>query len=144
MVFRLLSLLLFISTLSKASGIGPDEPNIVVIGNKTTYHYSSIKNIREIFRGKYALWPNGISVTVVLPAPKSEDAEEIAKYLYNNTAVWMQKYWLSLVFQGRSNPPIFLDTDQEIIDYVKKTEGAIGILKTDTRKIPEPLLIHLQ
>lgn len=119
MVFRLLSLLLLISTLSKASRIGPDEPNIVVIGNKTTYHYSSIKNIREIFRGKYALWPNGISVTVVLPAPKSEDAEEIAKYLYNNTAVWMQKYWLSLVFQGRSNPPIFLDTDQEIIDYVK-------------------------
>lgn len=127
-----------------AKGMGPDDPVITVIGNKTTYHYTNLKNIKDIFRGKYALWPNGISVTLVLPTPKSKDAEEIASFLYNNTAVWMQKYWLSLVFQGRSNPPIFLDSDQEIIDYVKKTEGAIGILKTDIRKVPEPILIHLQ
>jgi hypothetical protein len=64
----------------------------------------------------------------VLPSQKNESAALTAKVFYGTTVKGMQKFWLSLVFQGRANPPIFLDTDEEIIIYVQKNPGSIGVI----------------
>ena len=53
----------------------------------------------------------------------------------------VQKFWLSLVFQGRANPPVFLDDDSDIINYVRKTPGALGVVSTNAQNIPKELLI---
>ena len=55
----------------------------------------------------------------------------------------MQKYWLSLVFQGRTSPPVFLDSDAEIIAYVLKTPGAIGVIAAESRKTVDSKYLFL-
>ena len=38
------------------------------------------------------------------------------------------KYWLAQVFQGRVQSPHFFTSEEELIDYVNQTTGAIGIV----------------
>jgi ABC-type phosphate transport system substrate-binding protein len=118
--------------------------DLTIIGNKTGFDKNAIKEIKQIFKGKYSTWPlSRSSVTIVLPAPQSPNAQKVATQLYANTVSGVQKYWLSLVFQGRANPPIFLETDEEIIAVVKKTPGAIGVVSSSNANIPKNLIISI-
>jgi ABC-type phosphate transport system substrate-binding protein len=96
-----------------------------------------------IFRGEEALWDNKKSIIIVLPSSKNETAEEIAKTIFNGSVMTMKKYWLGLVFQGRANPPVFLDSNEDIINYVQKNQGAIGILYCKKEIVPQSLLINI-
>jgi ABC-type phosphate transport system substrate-binding protein len=116
---------------------------VTIIGNKTGFSSNSAKEIKQVFRGKYANWSTREQVIIVLPASKSSSAETVASVVYGNTVSGVQKYWLSLVFQGRSNPPVFLDTDEEIINYVKKTSGSIGVISSGNQKVPGNLIISI-
>ena len=54
----------------------------------------------------------------------------------------VKKYWYSLVFQGRNDPPYFFASDQELIEFVKLNPGAIAIVEK-SNKVPENLKIKL-
>jgi hypothetical protein len=47
------------------------------------------------------------------------------------------------VFQGRSNPPVFLDTDKDIINYIEKNPGAIGIISRSNTDVKSALIINI-
>ena len=116
---------------------------VTIIGNKTGFSTNSAKEIKQVFRGKYANWSTREQVIIVLPASKSSSAEIVASVVYGNTVSGVQKYWLSLVFQGRSSPPVFLDTDEEIINYVKRTSGSIGVISSGIQNVPRNLIISI-
>ena len=109
--------------------------DIAVVQNKTGFTNGRMKDLQSVFLGKYSQWPSTKeTVTIVLPSSKCASAVKSASAIYNSTVKEMQKYWLSLVFQGRANPPVFLDSDAEIIDYVLKTPGAIGVIADESKK----------
>ena len=119
-------------------------PELTIIGNKTGIESTSLKEVRQIFKGKYSSWPvTKISVTIVLPSPQSANAQKTATQIYANTISGVQKYWLSLVFQGRANPPLFLESDEEIVEAVRKTPGAIGIISSGYPNTPKNLVINV-
>ena len=119
-------------------------PELTIIGNKTGIESTSLKEVRQIFKGKYSSWPvTKISVTIVLPSPQSANAQKTATQIYANTISGVQKYWLSLVFQGRANPPLFLESDEEIVEAVRKTPGAIGIISSGYPNTPKNLVINI-
>lgn len=116
---------------------------VTIIGNRTGFTSNSSKEIKQVFRGKYTNWSTQQQVIIVLPASKSPSAEIVASTVYGNTVSGVQKYWLSLVFQGRANPPVFLDTDDEIINYVKRTSGSIGVIMAGHPDLPKNLVITI-
>lgn len=120
-----------------------DLSKMIVIGNKTGMSSVSLKELRKIFKGKYTNWRNGETVTIVLPSPKTNNAEPVAKIIYQTSVPSMQKYWLSLVFQGRFSPPIFTDSDLETVQQIQKITGAIGIVDKDAAGIPRALIIQV-
>jgi hypothetical protein len=141
---RRTKIIIIISLLNILSGIAYSQnENFTFIANDIDFKSTTLKNIKSVFRGKYSSWKNKQSVTIVLPSTKSENASEVAKYLYETTVNGMQKFWLSQVFQGRSNPPVFLENDSEIIEYVRKNRGSIGIVKSNSSNIPNNLKINI-
>jgi hypothetical protein len=89
------------------------------------------REVVRIFQGKYTRWPlSQVAVTIVMPSSKHPNALAICKTMGYGSFKEMQKYWLSMVFQGRFSAPLFLDTDQEIIDYILRNSGAVGIVST--------------
>jgi len=113
-----------------------------VIGNTTGVTELTQAQVKSYFKAKYTLWDNGKSVKIVLHSSESTQAEKVAKLIFNTTHQGVKKYWLSLVFQGRANPPIYCDSDAEVLQYVKKTPGAIGIIQSST-SCPSQYLIKI-
>jgi ABC-type phosphate transport system substrate-binding protein len=117
--------------------------DFVIIGNDIGIKTSSTAHIKSIFRSKYSSWNNGQSVIIVLPSKKNQSAASVSAYFYETTITGVQKFWLSQVFQGRSNPPVFQDTDEEIIRYVEKNPGAIGVIRKSGQTINPAIIINI-
>jgi hypothetical protein len=127
----------------QANGQPPKAPDLVIVGNDIGIKSASLKHIRSIFRGKYSSWNNQQTVIIVLPSKKNASIKDVSSYIYETSTTGMQKFWLSQVFQGRSNPPVFLDTDAEIIQYVNKNPGAIGVINRPVEPVNAALLINI-
>lgn len=92
----------------------------------------SLKEAVKIYHAKYTRWPvSGEQVIIVLPSSKHPAASALAMLLYKGTFRDLQKFWLSLVFQGRFAPPVFLDSDQEVMQFVLQNKGAVGIVAAE-------------
>jgi len=103
----------------------------------------SSKEVVQIFRNGRSLWPTGEKVIIVLPSNKSDFSEIVARNLYGGNVTTMQKFWLALVFQGRANPPVFFQSSEEILAYVAKNPGAIGVLPKSSIQSPIPFLLTI-
>ena len=99
--------------------------------------------LKTVFKPKNNFWPNKRPVLLVLPGNQSPLRDKIAKDIYGISYVASQKYWLSLVFQGRFNAPVSLSTDEETLSYVIKNPGAIGFV-TDPSAVPQKFLILIK
>jgi len=109
--------------------------SVVYFGNDLGLTAMPNAKAQRVFTGKETLWKNGKTVVICLPGTKSPKAEEIYSKVYNKSVKEVQKFWLSLVFQGRAKSPMFFDTDQEMVDYIKRTPGAIGVLSADKKSL---------
>ena len=88
--------------------------------------------IAKIFHGKYSRWPKTQKqVILVLPSSKHTQAPVIAKLMGFSSFKEMQKFWLSMVFQGRFGAPLFYDTNQEMVDYINRNSGSAAIISAD-------------
>lgn len=140
MVFRILALILCLFSLNKLQG--QTFGNYQVIGNSIGVNSLSETNFKAYMKGKYVLWGNNHQVLVVFPSSEHNKAEEVSRLVYNRSHTATRKFWLSLVFQGRTIAPKFCDSDQEILDYIKSKKGAIGIVNK-SMDIPEYLKITI-
>jgi len=114
-----------------------------LMGNKTGLVSVNRKQLNGIFRGNQSIWKTNEQVIVVMPSSKAEFADQFAKSVLQMSHSALQKYWLALVFQGRANAPVFLNSSAEILDYVKKNPGAIAIVKSSEREIPSGMAITI-
>ena len=120
------------------------DEKLHIIGNKTGLTELTLKEARDIFKGKMAFWKNKEEVIIVLPSPKSDDASGVANEIFQTSVTGMQKHWLALVFQGRANPPVFVQSTKEAIDYVNKNPGAIAALYCKSSEVPSSIMIKLK
>jgi ABC-type phosphate transport system substrate-binding protein len=134
-------LLLFGWLLAPASSLGQSVwGELTIIGNKTGVSQMKAQEARNVFRARNTNWSNKIAVSIALPSAKSSISETTARVIYGTKPASVQKFWLSIVFQGRASPPYFFDSDQELIKFVQKTPGAIGVVSSST-DIPSNLSI---
>jgi hypothetical protein len=72
---------------------------------------------------------------ITVPSSKNPICSSISKNIYNMSVMGMQKYWLSLTFQGNITPPVFLENDDETIKFIENNPGAIGFIsETNSNK----------
>jgi ABC-type phosphate transport system substrate-binding protein len=117
-------------------------PGFEVVGNDIGVTVLTPTEVRNIFRGERALWSTGQAVTVVLPSGRSPYAASFAEGVLGMRREVMQRFWLGLVFQGRSAPPVNLGTAAEVIAYVERTPGAIAVVPVGTA--PRALVVPVR
>ena len=101
---------------------------MVPIANDTGQSNWSTDQIQSVFLGERDNWTSGQSVQVVLPSSNSESFAKTANWALEAGAFEYQKYWLSIVFQGRAKPPVYVEDEEAVIRYVANHPGAIGLL----------------
>lgn len=133
-------LIILLTSLSAVETIAQSR---VVVANGIGKSEITVEELKNVFKPKFNKWPNGAPVVIVLPGQASVLKDGVASEIYNSTFSGVQKYWLSLVFQGRFDAPYFFDTDEEVIRFVSKTKGAIGFVSGGPQ-VPESLLVRIK
>lgn len=125
------------------SGFQLKAQEFQVVGNDIGITSLTQSELVSIFKPKNNRWENNRPVILVLPGASSEINQQVSNQIYAKSFVAVQKYWLSLVFQGRFNAPYFFNTDEETISFIQKTPGAIGFVSPNT-PVPDRLLIKIR
>ena len=118
--------------LMAGGALGQSVPEgAVIIGNEIGVKELTTKEVRQYMRGESSRWKEGsdYSVTVVLPSTKLPECVPTSEFLVNSSRPSsLQKYWLSLVFEGRAKAPVFGQTQDGVLREVMAKPGAIGIV----------------
>ena len=57
---------------------------------------------------------------------RSEVRKAFSKVVHRKHVGVIQHYWQRQIFSGRGVPPLFFDTDEEVLDYVRNHLNAVG------------------
>jgi ABC-type phosphate transport system substrate-binding protein len=82
--------------------------------------------VQDAFLKKVTSWPGGDVIRPVDLAPRSRVREEFSDQVLARPIAAVRRYWQQNIFAGRSLPPPELESDEQVIEYVLKHEGAIG------------------
>jgi ABC-type phosphate transport system substrate-binding protein len=112
--------------------------DILVIANKGVSSGSISKDqLKRIYLGKLSRWDNGDKVNFCLV--KSDLLEQFTQDYLGQSAMNYLKYWKKLVFTGKGSMPPFLEKDEDVIQFVAETKGAVGFVpsgaNTDSVKV---------
>ena len=118
--------------------------DFVVVANGSGLSEVTVPELRRIFRGEQSLWSTKQPVSVVLPSARAEFTDRFARQVLGMTRAGMQRYWLALVFQGRANPPVLQDSAADVLAYVQRTPGAIGLVPASTPGLQKALVIRVR
>lgn len=111
----------------------PDEQTagILIIGSKNIPESSLSKtDVQNIFLGKKTKVDSTKISFVIL---KEGDIHEgfLKEYL-SRTPSQYDKYWKKMIFTGQGKAPKVFKTEEELVEYIKTTEGVIGYISSDT------------
>lgn len=99
----------------------------VVVSSKSNLTNISKSDISKIFLSKTKDLPNGKkALTVELDQNKSQ--LEFYKKISRKSKRQLKKYWATIIFTGRGQPPKKLNSVDDIIAFIKKNVNAISYI----------------
>jgi ABC-type phosphate transport system substrate-binding protein len=110
-----------------------DPPRYSVIVHRDN-HLDTVSReyVSEIFLKRATRWPDDAVIRPVdLPA-SSRVRREFTEEVLGRSVAAVKNYWQQVVFSGRDVPPPELETDADVVTYVKHHANAIGYVSTAT------------
>ena len=89
------------------------------------------KELQEIFLGKRVQWKDNTTIHPVTVKETELHKAFLKQYVKKSIAKW-NAHWKRLVFTGNGTPPQQFKAEQELLEYVAKTAGAIGYIDSET------------
>lgn len=111
----------------------------VIVSKNSNIEEMSKKDVSRIFLSKTKELPNG-QKAITLEPNEIEYQEIFYEEVCEKTQQQLKKYWATVLFTGKGQPPRKMERIEDIIDFVKNNENAIAYipissLTSDDRKI---------
>ncbi len=124
----LLAVLLFAGFTAAASA------QVVVIANKNvTEEKLSKKELLELYTLNQSRWEDGSRV-VIFDLKKNDPVKQSFYEFIEIEQDELRKIWLRKQFTGKAVPPRVLDSEDDVLEHVATTPGAIGYVSLATAK----------
>jgi len=106
------------------------EPLAIVVNRANPLSDVSLADLRRIYRGQRARWPNGRRVTLVMRDAGTPERDAILQSLYRLDEDEYHRGFLQSVFTGEaSDAPKTLATSSGVLRFVFNVPGAIGYVR---------------
>jgi ABC-type phosphate transport system substrate-binding protein len=123
-LLRLSALLAVVLACTARCAQGADDA--VVVNSRAAIAALSDEDLRDLFLGKKTVWDDGTKVVVVvLKTGPSHDA--LLRRLGRNPQQFLTG-WKKLVFTGKSSMPEQVASEDDLVEVVAHTPGAIGYI----------------
>jgi ABC-type phosphate transport system substrate-binding protein len=110
-----------------ATVLAQPQPAFVIIvhpNNRNTV--VDRKFVEDAFLKKVTRWPDDALIRPVDLPQSSEVRRRFSGDVLKRSVDAVRGYWQQRIFSGRDVPPPELDTDDDVVNYVIKNEGAVG------------------
>lgn len=111
-----------------SSGPARFPEKFAVVANGADVPALSSDKLKDIFYGATSYWSNGTRVELVVLAKDVEGSQLVTQAVLGWSMDEFVRHWLRLTFQGRGNPPVFVNSNAALIEYVKRHKGAVGVV----------------
>jgi ABC-type phosphate transport system substrate-binding protein len=98
----------------------------VIVNPSNTTTVVERRFLAEAFLKKTTRWADGSVIRPVDLDGESGVRRRFSEDVIGRSVSAVKNYWQQVVFSGRDLPPAELDTDDQVIQYVVKHEGAVG------------------
>lgn len=118
------------------TGFKNDDTALSIIANEKGAPASlTLRELRTIMQGEKQRWPDGTRISLAFMKTSTPAGEATARKLLKMNGDEFNKYWLALVFQGKTTAPMFFTSATDLESYVTSNPGAIGVIdaKFDTK-----------
>ena len=88
----------------------------------------TLVELQSVFMGTKPKWNNTDKVVLAMMNLNTAGGKATCDKVYRMTPDAVKKYWLALSFKGTVKAPVFFNTADEVVDFVAKNRGAIGII----------------
>ena len=127
---KIFLLVVFIACFNSIESIAQDA--LGVIGNAKGVPASlTFVELKNVMKGEKQRWKDGTKIVIALMKTNTPIGQTSAKKIYNMSGDELNRFWLALVFQGKTSAPTFFNSMSELEAFVAQTPGAIGIVKKE-------------
>jgi ABC-type phosphate transport system substrate-binding protein len=109
------------------------EEFLVIVNRANPAREVSAELAAEAFLKKTTRWSNGENIRPVDLAPDSGIRRRFSASVLKRSVAAVRSYWQQRIFTGRDTPPPELDSEDAVVRYVSKYEGAIGYVASSTK-----------
>lgn len=88
--------------------------------------------LKSVMMGEMQRWKNGKRIVIALMKTNTPVGKTTSAKIYDMSGDELNKYWLSLVFQGKAQAPVFFTSVADLQNFVAQNPGAIGIIDKPT------------
>ena len=122
---RLKSLLLCISLCLNAQAV--DATEVIVSANAVGQLKNSHK-LQAIFSLRTLYWPNGEKIKVFVLPDNNAMHKKFVKEKLGMFPHQLRRTWNRMTYTGTGQPPITVDSIEEMLDKIQHTNNAIGYI----------------
>ena len=100
---------------------------VLVVHPDSPIQKLSKPEVINIYMGRYSVI-GGSKVNAIDLSPSHEERAQFYRQLVNKTTAEMNAYWSRLIFSGKTEPPLQVQTTQQLIRMLKEDKNALGYL----------------
>ncbi|MCP4111003.1 MAG: hypothetical protein GY749_36680 [Desulfobacteraceae bacterium] len=131
-IFVLLTILVFPAFII-AFESSADTGTKIIINDSVEAEAITRDDLKKIFLGKKVKWNSNQSIKIAVLKEGGIHENFLRTYI-QKTSSQFRYYWKKLLFTGKGIPPKSFTSEDEIINYVSSTVGAIGYASSGIQK----------
>ncbi len=101
----------------------------VVVNKENKLASLTSDDLTRIFLGKKTLWESGTRIVPAMPEEESAPGELFLSGTLKKSVSQFRTYWKRLLFSGGGAVPKVFRTSGQILDFVARQPGAIGVVE---------------
>ena len=109
---------------------GSAAPTVRIVANPDTkVTQIQREELARIYLGKKTLWDTGTRIVPAMPEEESPLGTEFLEQTLHKSVSQYRAYWKRLLFSGGGAPPRTFRTSAQVLEFVAKQPGAIGVVE---------------
>ena len=121
-------------------GTGGAEDIVIITNKSVTADTLKEEDVKNIFIGKMTSWSDNQKINFATLPNDDELHKAFLKKFVKRTPAQYARFWKKQIFTGKGKTPKSFQTEQDMVDFVASTKGAIGYVSTsqitDAIKVP--------
>ncbi len=107
--------------------------DIVIVANSLNDTQSMTKQqLRSIFLGQRIKWDDNQRIKVAIQHKTDLHKKFVRSFTQKNLSQF-EAWWKRMIFTGKGLPPKGFESEEKLIEYIVKTEGAIGYISSQSK-----------